>query len=125
MSPTERHDDEGPPRDEAGGGPDRDPTWKVDEDQSRARLDKPEQGPGGRLVYVDEHGRRRRLPANMADLTPGEVRAAAGALSSALGAPDPDYARLAAVERLTEMRAAGTVSEENYKRERRRLMGEG
>jgi len=53
-----------------------------------------------------------------------ELRAKAAALSSALGAPDPDYARLAAVERLTELRAAGVVGEEDYKRERRRLMGD-
>jgi len=115
----------GPPRDEAPDGADRERAWAVDEADSLARLRESGERAGGRLVYVDEHGRRRRLPADMADLTPGEVRAAAGALSSALGAPDPDYARLAAVERLTEMRAAGTVSEENYKRERRRLMGDG
>jgi len=125
MSTSDDMDEDGRPREEAGGGRDRDPSWKVDEAQSRAHLDEADMGAGGRLVYVDEHGRRRRLPADMAELTPGEVRAAAGALSSALGAPDPDYARLAAVERLTEMRAAGTVSEENYKRERRRLMGDG
>ena len=110
-------------RDEAAGGPDREPAWKVDEAWSRARLLNSAAGPGGKLVYVDEHGRQRRLPADMSELTPEEVRAATGALSSALGAPEPDYARLAAVERLTEMRAAGTISEENFNRERRRLMG--
>ena len=61
----------------------------------------------------------------LSTLTPEERRAAVAALSGALGAPDPDYARLAAVERLTELRAAGTLSEENFIRERRRLMGDG
>ncbi len=117
--------DEPTPRGEEGGGPDRDPVWKVDEAESKDRLVEPGERAGGKLVYVDEDGRRRRLPADMSTLTPAERRAATAALSSALGAPDPDYARLAAVERLTEMRAAGTLSEENYNRERRRLMGDG
>jgi len=99
--------------------------WKVDPAESLARLRRSGEPAGGRLVYVDEHGRRRRLPADMATLSPEQLRAAAAALSSALGAPDPDYARLAAVERLTEMRAAGTLGEEDYLRERRRLMGGG
>lgn len=116
---------ERPDPDESAEGPDPEPVWKVDREESLARAQEPDQPPGGRLVYVDEHGRRRRLPADMDELKPEELRAATGALSSALGAPDPDYARLAALERLTEMRAAGTVSEENYQRERRRLMGDG
>lgn len=56
--------------------------------------------------------------------TSEELRAAAAELSSALGA-DPDYARVAAVERLTELRAAGAIGEEDYERERRRLMNLG
>ncbi len=117
--------EEGPHEGEPAGGPDPEPAWKVDEEESLDRSLEPDQPPGGKLVYVDEHGRRRHLPADMAKLTPEERRAATAALSSALGAPDPGYARLAAVERLTEMRAAGTVSEENYQRERRRLLGDG
>ena len=39
----------------------------------------------------------------------------------ALGAAPADEARLAAVERLTELRAAGSISEETFTRERRRL----
>jgi len=62
------------------------------------------------------------LRADRPERTSEELRAAATELSSALGA-DPDYAVVAALERLTEMRAAGTVSEENYNRERRRLSG--
>ncbi len=117
--------EQAPPGDEAADGPDREPAWKADRADSLARMLEGTEQPGGKLVYVDEHGRRRSLPADMAALTPEERRAAISALSSELGAPDPDYARLAAIERLTEMRAAGTVSEENYKRERRRLMGDG
>lgn len=116
--------EEEPPRGEAAGESDRDRAWEVDPAESIARSLKPGERPGGRLVYVDEHGRRRRLPADMAELTPEERRAAAAGLSSALGAPDPGYARLAAVERLAELRAAGKVDEEDYKRERRRLMGD-
>ncbi len=113
--------EKGQPPEEA----DDEPAWKVDKADSLARLQKAGERPGGRLVYVDENGNRRRLPADLSVLTPQERRAAVAALSSALGAPDPDYARLAAVERLTEMRAAGTLSEEDYRRERRRLMGDG
>ncbi len=114
-----------PPRGESDGEPDRDPAWQVDKEESLDHLSKPGDPSGGKLIYVDQHGRRRRLPADMAALTPEDRRAAVAALSSALGAPDPGYARMAAVERLTEMRAAGTLGEEDYKRERRRLMGEG
>ena len=46
-------------------------------------------------------------------------------LSRSFGQLPPDEQRLAAVERLTEPRAAGKVSEENYLKERRRLLGEG
>ncbi len=117
--------EEGPARDDGAGGPPGGRGWKVDAEESLARLRKGAKRSGGELVYVDEHGRRRRLPADMAELTPEQRRAAVDALSSALGAPDPDYARLAAVERLTELRAAGRLSEENYQRERRRLLGGG
>lgn len=116
------------PGDEAAGESDSKvdkADWKVDKEESLARLRKADDPHGGRLVYVDEDGRHRRLPADISTLTREERRAAANALSAALGAPDPDYARLAAVERLTEMRAAGTLSEENFNRERRRLMGDG
>ncbi len=64
---------------------------------------------------------QRRPPDDAEPRTPEELRAAAAAHFSSLGAPDPDYARMAAIERLTELRAAGTLSEENYKRERKRL----
>lgn len=47
--------------------------------------------------------------------------AALAAMSQALGAAPPDVARMAAIERLTELRAAGRISEEQYRDERRRL----
>ncbi len=116
--------EEEPPGDGSSDQSGQDPAWKVDPEESHAHLVKPDE-PGGKLVYVDEHGRRRRLPADVGTLPPHERRAAAAALSSALGAPDPGYARVAALERLAEMRAAGTLSKENYERERRRLMDYG
>lgn len=52
-----------------------------------------------------------------------QLASAAGDLSVSLGGAPPDEARLAAVERLTELRAEGRLSEEDYIRERRRLTG--
>ncbi len=116
---------------EQDGRPEGEGAWRVDVADSLARAREeaaagvpPESG-GGKLTYVDEHGNRRRLPEDMSELTPQEVRAATGALSSALGAPSPDYARVAAIERLTELRAGGAVSEEDFNREKRRLTGYG
>lgn len=120
--------DEAPLGGQAAGDPERKRGWKVDAARSFARLLKGGQGgqrSGGELVYRDEQGRERRLPADMAQLTLQERRAAIDALSRELGAPDPDDARVAAVERLTERRAAGAVSENDYQRERRRLLGGG
>ena len=51
-----------------------------------------------------------------------EINEAATAIAQALGAAEPGEALTAAIERLTELRAAGLVSEENYVRERRRLL---
>lgn len=105
--------------------------WHVDVADSLARAraeaagESPQGAGGGKLTYVDEDGNRRRLPADMSELNRDEVRAATGALSEALGGASPDYARLAAIERLTELRAAGAVSEEDFNREKRRLMGYG
>lgn len=62
-------------------------------------------------------------PAPEDDAAERDARLAA--LSSALGAADPDYSRIAALERLAELRAAGAVSQEDYDRERRRLSGLG
>ena len=52
-----------------------------------------------------------------------QLASAAADLSVSLGGAPPDEARLAAVERLTELHAEGRLSEEDYIRERRRLTG--
>ncbi len=64
-------------------------------------------------------------PANRSDATVEELAAAAAELSSALGAAPIDEARLAAIERLTELRAAGEISAEAFDRERQRLLDYG
>ena len=80
----------------------------------RKREDQPTQGgtpseaPPGATSREDDE----KLAARLEDLT------------TALGGAPAQDARIAAVERLTEMRAEGKVSEENYVRERRRLLGE-
>ena len=100
--------------------------WRVDERATSAELASDQAPPpgspaAGRVVYVDENGQPRRLPADLSRLSTDERDAAIAALSQALGAPAPDYARMAAIERLTELRAAGKMSEEQYHKERRRL----
>ena len=105
--------------------------WRADEtatlDDLRADPTEPLQphDGGGRVVYVDDDGQRRRLPADLSRLTPEERDAAIRATSQVPGAGAPDTARIAAIERLTEIRAAGRISEENYLRERRRLENYG
>lgn len=69
----------------------------------------------------DEEGARR----GPGDEESGEVSELLTGLSQSLGRARPEEQRIAAVERLTELRAAGKVSEENYVKERRRLLGEG
>lgn len=51
-----------------------------------------------------------------------DLAARAADLSYSFGRARPDEQRIAAVERLTELRAAGKVSEENFEKEKRRLM---
>lgn len=105
--------------------------WRVDERATAADLVADQTAPpgrspaGGRIVFVDENGRRRRLPADLAELSAEERDAALAAMSQALGAGPPDVARAAAIERLTELRAAGKISEKQYRRERRRLESYG
>ena len=102
-------------------------TWRVDERATSADLAAGPAAPlppasgEGRVVYVDENGRPRRLPADLRELSAEERDAAIAATSQALGAGPPDYARTAAIERLTELRAAGRISEEQFHKERRRL----
>ncbi|HWI07264.1 MAG TPA: hypothetical protein VNT54_07075 [Solirubrobacteraceae bacterium] len=101
-------------------------TWRVDDDAMAAELtpDAPSlgEGPtGGRVVFQDEHGQQRRLPADIGELTAEQRDAAIAAMSQALGAPSRDDVRTAAIERLTELRAAGRMTEEQFQKERRRL----
>ncbi|MGI8623463.1 MAG: hypothetical protein ACR2NB_08250 [Solirubrobacteraceae bacterium] len=102
-------------------------TWRASE---KATLDDvaadpteplPPRHGGGRVVYEDDTGRHRRLPADLSELTAEERDAALAAMSQALGGAAPDAARLAAIERLTEIRAAGRISQADFLRERRRL----
>ncbi|MDQ6608137.1 MAG: hypothetical protein M3Z06_16515 [Actinomycetota bacterium] len=105
-----------------------DAEWRVDRAASSGRLRDsdpaaagPGQAGGGWLVYTDEQGAQRRLPADMSRLSSREIAGAARATSYELGAVDLSYAQLAAIERLNELRSAGAVNEENYLREKRRL----
>lgn len=106
------------------------PDWRVDATASRARLQdeatgqEPSHAGEGKLVYTDEHGRQRRLPADMSRLGGDEIDAAATALSYELGGVEASYAQVAAIERLNELRASGAVSEENHLREKRRILGQ-
>ena len=84
----------------------------------------PPQG-GAQPADVDENGWPLRLPGDPGGRSPEELDAALAAMSQELGGATRDYARMAAIERLTEMRAAGTMSEEDYRRERRRLENYG
>jgi hypothetical protein len=77
------------------------------------------------MVYTDDDGRSRYLPADPGGLAAEQRDAAIAGLSQALGAGGPDVARRAAIERLTEIRAAGRISEEQYRKERRRLESYG
>jgi hypothetical protein len=112
-----------------GHAPESEPEWRVDRAASRERLR--ESGPaaertgeaaGGWLIYTDEQGAQRRLAADMSQLSSRAIAAAARATSYELGAVEPGDIKLAAIERLNELRTAGAISEENYLREKRRLL---
>lgn len=124
--------DDNPPRDEKEEGqPGQDPVWKVEGEESMdSLLEQSSTGDArpdgeGMMIYTDEHGRRRRIPAERGAWSGSELRGAAGALHRDLGAPPLDYARRAAIERLTELRAAGRMSEEEFLREKKRLENYG
>ena len=72
---------------------------------------------------LDGFRRRRGRPTNPSweEKSTEELAAAAAELSAVLGAAPIEDARAAAIERLTELRAAGSISEEDYTREKRRL----
>ena len=74
---------------------------------------------GGRESADQEgdSGPREDEPENLADR--------AAYLSYSMGQMRPDEQRAAVLERLAELRAAGKVSEENFEKEKRRLMRDG
>lgn len=119
--------DNDPPRDDKAAPPDADPIWKVEGEETMDSLVEPDSSTKpraegeGMMIYTDEHGRRRRIPAQRGVLSSGELRAASSALRADLGAAPVDYARTAAIERLTELRASGKMSEEDFLREKKRL----
>lgn len=124
--------EDSPTRDEGEDGLDSGSEWHVDRSASRERLrdydpaaERQGRSTGGWLIYTDEQGAQRRLPADMSELSGREIAGAARASSDELGAAAPSYAKLAAIERLNELHAAGAVSEENYLREKHRLLGLG
>ncbi len=62
-----------------------------------------------------------RVDAGGGEAGGAELAAAASELASALGAVPAEEARLAALERLNELRAAGAITEEAFAREKQRL----
>lgn len=116
MDSTSPKDDE---HDAADG-----PTWRVDPESTAAQLLGPGDGPADRLLYVDERGRQRRLPAEPGTLSGPELAAAARATSRALGGGGPSLAQRMALEHLDGLHAAGRFGDADYDRERRRLLGD-
>ncbi|MBA3748967.1 MAG: hypothetical protein H0W96_15960 [Solirubrobacterales bacterium] len=102
--------------------------WRVDEEATAADIHVPAErirplnpGEEGRTVFRDEDGQRRRLPVDLTSLSPAHRDAALAAMQSALGAGPPNFAVMAAVQRLDQMRASGRLSEEQYQKERKRI----
>jgi len=120
------------PRGDDEEAPDKDPVWKVEGEESMDKMVEQKTPPsdptydgGGMMIFTDEHGRRRRIPAERGALSGGELRAAAKALNADLGGPTADYARVAVIERLTELHASGKMSDEDFLREKKRLENYG
>lgn len=115
------------PRPDEDGGADEEPVWKVEGEETMDKLQNqippssPRYDGGGMMIFTDEQGRRRRIPAERGQMSGGELRAAANALQRDLGGPTADYRRVAVIERLNELRASGKMSEEDYLREKKRL----
>ncbi len=124
-------DTDNSPRGDEEEAPDAEPVWKVEGEESMDKLveqtspSDPDAEGGGMMIFTDEHGRRRRIPTERGALSGGELRAAAQALHRDLGAAPADYARMAAIERLTELHASGKMSEADFLREKKRLENYG
>lgn len=101
--------------------------WDVDQGATSAEivddpapLD-PRAGSEGRVVFRDEHGMPRRLPADLSQLSPQHRDAALEAMGNALRAGPPNVAAQAAIHHLSQLRAAGKISEEQFQKEKARL----
>jgi hypothetical protein len=111
--------------------PEKEPVWQVEGEETMDKLvegsspSDPDFDGGGMMIFTDEHGRRRRIPTERGQLSSAELRAAANALQRDLGAPSASYARVAAIERLTELHASGRMSDEDFEREKKRLENYG
>ena len=120
-------DNENPHRGDEEEAPAERPEWKVEGEESMDSM--LEQTPpsnasydgGGMMIFTDEHGQRRRIPAERGTMSGRDLAAAAQALQQDLGAPTRDYAKVALLERLNELRASGKMSEENFLKEKKRL----
>ena len=145
-----RRDGEPPDGENPGEAPDREPPSGVEAQAGAGGDPEPSTGAGlidaiahdrERLMNgelsSDEY--RIRVAALLRDARPDEVAAASAGLSStsefshvrasaeaggfapARGAAPMSVARTAAIERLTELRAAGKIDEESFQREKARL----
>ena len=101
--------------------------WSVDEGATSADmvddpapLD-PRGGTEGRVVFRDENGMPRRLPADLSRLSPHHRDAALAAMGNALRAGPPNVAVQAAIHMLKQKRAAGKITEEQFQKEKARL----
>ena len=119
------------PRPDEDAGEEKDPVWKVEGEETMDKLQNqippssPRYDGGGMMIFTDEQGRRRRIPAERGQMSSPDMRAAANALQRDLGAPAADYRMAAVMERLNELRASGRMSEEDYEREKKRLQDLG
>ena len=119
------------PRGDEDEAPDEEPVWKVEGEESMDKMveQTPPSDPvydgGGMMIFTDEHGRRHRIPAERGAMGSADLRAAAKALQADLGRSPVAYARIAAIERLTELHASGKMSEEDFLREKKRLENYG
>jgi hypothetical protein len=120
-------DNENPDRGEEEETPTEQPEWKVEGEESMDSMleqtppGDPSYDGGGMMIFTDEHGRRRRIPAERGTMSGRDLGAAARALQNDLGAAPRDYAKVALLERLNELRASGKMSEENFLKEKKRL----
>jgi hypothetical protein len=120
-------DNDNPNRGDEEETPAKQPEWQVEGEESMDSM--LEQTPpsdasydgGGMMIFTDEHGQRRRIPAERGTMSGQDLGAAARALHRDLGQAPTDYANVALLERLNELRASGRMSEEDFLKEKKRL----